>query len=206
MGRPGPGVRHPDRRRPWTPPTSAASSEPPARPPGSGRAGRPANYATPSFPFSTTGVPVEEIARLAGHTSTRTTEIVYRRELRPILTTGAEIMDTIFKTAAAPTQVSRQARQQTTTAHADVSTRTPLRGQPRSDGQLAMGCRRHTSGRCGAGALPVADGGHRLLLGKPGASGGHLAEAVGPAQRRGESPPHRRDRPLGRQGHPHLVR
>jgi integrase len=46
--------------------------------------------------MSSTGVPVEEIARLAGHTSTRTTEIVYRRELRPILT-GAEIMDTIFK-------------------------------------------------------------------------------------------------------------
>ena len=50
--------------------------------------------------MSSTGVPVEEIARLAGHTSTRTTEIVYRRELRPILTTGAEAMDTIFKTAA----------------------------------------------------------------------------------------------------------
>ena len=47
--------------------------------------------------MSSTGVPVEEIARLAGHTSTRTTEIVYRRELRPVLTTGAEIMDTIFK-------------------------------------------------------------------------------------------------------------
>ena len=46
--------------------------------------------------MSISGVPVEEIARLAGHTSTRTTEIVYRRELRPILTTGAEIMDTIF--------------------------------------------------------------------------------------------------------------
>jgi integrase len=46
--------------------------------------------------MSTSGVPVEEIARLAGHTSTRTTEVVYRRELRPILTTGAEIMDTIF--------------------------------------------------------------------------------------------------------------
>jgi integrase len=47
--------------------------------------------------MSSTGVPIEEIARLAGHTSTRTTEIVYRRELRPVLTTGAEIMDTIFK-------------------------------------------------------------------------------------------------------------
>jgi hypothetical protein len=27
---------------------------------------------------------------------TRTTEIVYRRELRPVITTGAEIMDQLF--------------------------------------------------------------------------------------------------------------
>jgi integrase len=47
--------------------------------------------------MSTSGVPVEEIARLAGHASSRTTEVVYRRELRPVLATGAEIMDTIFK-------------------------------------------------------------------------------------------------------------
>ena len=43
------------------------------------------------------GVSIEEIARLAGHASTRTTEIVYRRELRPVITTGAEIMDQIFQ-------------------------------------------------------------------------------------------------------------
>jgi integrase len=42
------------------------------------------------------GVRIEEIARLVGHSSTRTTEIVYRRELRPVITTGAEIMDEIF--------------------------------------------------------------------------------------------------------------
>jgi integrase len=42
------------------------------------------------------GVSIEEIARLAGHASTRTTEIVYRRELRPVITTGAEIMDDLF--------------------------------------------------------------------------------------------------------------
>jgi integrase len=42
------------------------------------------------------GVSIEEIARLAGHASTRTTETVYRRELRPVITTGAEIMDDIF--------------------------------------------------------------------------------------------------------------
>jgi integrase len=42
------------------------------------------------------GVSIEEIARLAGHASARTTEIVYRRELRPVITTGAEIMDELF--------------------------------------------------------------------------------------------------------------
>jgi integrase len=31
------------------------------------------------------GVAIEEIARLAGHATTRTTEIVYRRELMPVL-------------------------------------------------------------------------------------------------------------------------
>jgi len=39
---------------------------------------------------------VEEIARLAGHSSSRTTEGVYRRELRPVITIGAEVMDKIF--------------------------------------------------------------------------------------------------------------
>ena len=42
------------------------------------------------------GVAIEEIARLVGHASTRTTEIVYRCELRPVITTGAQIMDQLF--------------------------------------------------------------------------------------------------------------
>jgi site-specific recombinase XerD len=46
--------------------------------------------------MSESGVPVEEIARLVGHTSSRTTEVVYRRELRPVITAGAEVMDKIF--------------------------------------------------------------------------------------------------------------
>jgi hypothetical protein len=50
--------------------------------------------------MSSSGVPVEEIARLAGHSSSRTTEVVYRRELRPVLTTGAEAMDRLFKVHA----------------------------------------------------------------------------------------------------------
>jgi integrase len=42
------------------------------------------------------GMPVEEIARLAGRKQTSTTELVYRRELRPVITTGAEVMDKVF--------------------------------------------------------------------------------------------------------------
>jgi integrase len=37
------------------------------------------------------GVSIEEIARLAGHATTRTTEIVYRHELRPVITTGGDL-------------------------------------------------------------------------------------------------------------------
>ena len=46
--------------------------------------------------MSDSGMPVEEISRLVGHSSSRTTEVVYRRELRPVITTGAEVMDKIF--------------------------------------------------------------------------------------------------------------
>lgn len=43
------------------------------------------------------GVPVEEISRLAGHSSSRTTEVIYRKEFRPVITTGAEVMDQLFR-------------------------------------------------------------------------------------------------------------
>ncbi len=46
--------------------------------------------------MSQQGVPVEEIAHLVGHSNTSTTETVYRKELRPVISTGAEIMDNIF--------------------------------------------------------------------------------------------------------------
>jgi integrase len=46
--------------------------------------------------MSADGVPIEEIARLAGHARTATTEFVYRHELRPVITTGAEVMDRIL--------------------------------------------------------------------------------------------------------------
>lgn len=43
------------------------------------------------------GMSVEEIARLVGHSSSRTTEVVYRHELRPVLRAGAEAMDARFR-------------------------------------------------------------------------------------------------------------
>ena len=46
--------------------------------------------------MSADGVPIEEIARLAGHNRTATTELVYRHELRPVITAGAEVMDRIL--------------------------------------------------------------------------------------------------------------
>ena len=46
--------------------------------------------------MSADGVPIEEIARLAGHNRTAITELVYRHELRPVITTGAEVMDRIL--------------------------------------------------------------------------------------------------------------
>ena len=46
--------------------------------------------------LSANGVPVESIALLAGHDRTAATESVYRHEIRPALTQGAEVMDRIF--------------------------------------------------------------------------------------------------------------
>jgi len=46
--------------------------------------------------LSARGVPVEAIALLAGHNQTATTELVYRHQIVPALTRGAEAMDQIF--------------------------------------------------------------------------------------------------------------
>jgi integrase len=46
--------------------------------------------------MSDAGVPLEEIARLVGHRGTVVTEAVYRKQLRPVITQGAETMDRIF--------------------------------------------------------------------------------------------------------------
>ena len=41
--------------------------------------------------LSDAGVPVEKIARLVGHTGTATTELVYRKQIRPVVTGGAAV-------------------------------------------------------------------------------------------------------------------
>jgi hypothetical protein len=80
----------------WTRETSARCSSASAPRPGKGTAGHRELRTTFVSLLSHSGISIEEIARLAGHASTRTTEIVYRRELRPVITTGAEIMDELF--------------------------------------------------------------------------------------------------------------
>ena len=47
--------------------------------------------------LSSAGIPIEDISHLVGHANTRTTEKVYRKELRPVLRRGAKAMDDIFK-------------------------------------------------------------------------------------------------------------
>ncbi|WP_327047100.1 site-specific integrase [Microbispora sp. NBC_01189] len=46
--------------------------------------------------LSDSGVALEEISRLVGHSSTAVTEIVYRKQIRPVLQTGAVAMDRLF--------------------------------------------------------------------------------------------------------------
>ncbi|SCK09206.1 Site-specific recombinase XerD [Streptomyces sp. WMMB 714] len=48
--------------------------------------------------LSDSGVPLEEISRLVGHSSTAVTEEVYRKQIRPVIQSGAVVMDSIFGT------------------------------------------------------------------------------------------------------------
>jgi integrase len=49
--------------------------------------------------LSDNGVPLEEISRLVGHSSTAVTELVYRKQIRPVMQEGATVMDRIFHEA-----------------------------------------------------------------------------------------------------------
>lgn len=46
--------------------------------------------------LSDAGVPLEHISRLVGHSGTGVTELVYRKQIRPVIAEGAEAMDRIF--------------------------------------------------------------------------------------------------------------
>lgn len=50
--------------------------------------------------LSESGIPLEEISRLVGHHGTQVTELVYRKQLRPVIETGAQVMDVIFQPQA----------------------------------------------------------------------------------------------------------
>jgi integrase len=52
--------------------------------------------------LSDAGVPIERISRLVGHSGTTTTETIYRKQIRPVIVHGAEVMDQIFPGGAAP--------------------------------------------------------------------------------------------------------
>lgn len=54
--------------------------------------------------MSDAGVPLEDIARLVGHGSTKVTETVYRKQLRPVLTSGTQVMDALFDLPARDTE------------------------------------------------------------------------------------------------------
>src|SRR5215471_3432978 len=47
-------------------------------------------------------VPLERISRLVGHSSTTTTKTIYRKQIRPVIVHGADIMDRIFPSGRHP--------------------------------------------------------------------------------------------------------
>jgi integrase len=46
--------------------------------------------------LSDAGVHLEDISRLVGHSGTNVTELVYRHQIRPVIQTGATVMDQLF--------------------------------------------------------------------------------------------------------------
>ena len=52
--------------------------------------------------LSDRGMPIENISRLVGHSGSTVTERVYRHQIRPVLLSGAEVMDDIFRAADDP--------------------------------------------------------------------------------------------------------
>jgi hypothetical protein len=40
--------------------------------------------------------PIEQISRLVGHSGSSTTELIYRKQIRPVVEQGATAMDRLF--------------------------------------------------------------------------------------------------------------
>lgn len=57
------------------------------------------------------GVPLEQISRLVGHSGTSVTELVYRKQIRPVVDDGATVMDRILP---------REHNQRSATTHGGV--------------------------------------------------------------------------------------
>jgi hypothetical protein len=84
---------------PWTLPTYGATSAPPcAEQKGINPKDWTRRELRHSFVslLSDNGLPIDEIARLVGHSSSAVTELVYRQKIRPVVQSGAVIMDRIF--------------------------------------------------------------------------------------------------------------
>jgi integrase len=52
--------------------------------------------------LSDADVPIEHISRLVGHSGTTTTETIYRKQIRPVIVHGADVMDRIFSSGRDP--------------------------------------------------------------------------------------------------------
>jgi integrase len=50
--------------------------------------------------LSDAAVPIEDVSRLVGPSSTSVTELVYRHQIRPVIQSGAMIMDRLFGSPA----------------------------------------------------------------------------------------------------------
>lgn len=48
--------------------------------------------------LSDDGMPIERISRLVGHSGSSVTELVYRKQIRPVVEDGAVTMDRLFPT------------------------------------------------------------------------------------------------------------
>lgn len=79
--------------------------------------------------LSDDGVPIEEISRLVGHKTTLVTETVYRKQLRPLMQTGAATMDRLFDPPAADPAGSQNGSQ----SASESQEPDPSDGEPGSD-------------------------------------------------------------------------